>query len=79
MPGHDSEHDQLFGVLFFFFSRGGTRDARCFHIALFLSFRLFELTSNISQCVFSVMPAMWMAYANTAIGLAGYHCVCGDE
>lgn len=63
------------------FSGEAARDTRCNHIALFL----FELTSNISQRVFRVMPAMWMAYANIAVGLAGYHrfCVCaylcGDQ
>lgn len=56
--------------------KGRKEDTYCFHIALSLCFCLFEPTSNISQYVFSVMPAMWMAYANIAVGLARYRCVC---
>lgn len=53
VPSSVREHGQLFG-------RRKERGAL---------FSLFELTSNMNQCVFSDMPAMWMAYANNTIEL----------
>lgn len=43
------------------------------------SFSLFELTSNMSQCVFSDMPAMWMAHATNTIELNVCVCVSVDQ